>query len=826
MKTRKNNILILVIIIHLLAACASHVKPIVPMPQQTASSNEKPFLGIGYAVVDDLKGLPIPDSISKGLRITNLVPESAAHHAGLKIGDIIVSYDTHEITDPVHSFREYIQTAKKIGDPLILEVIRKNTEMTARQNDKQIRLQNIDAIKEMIGSQVPGSQITVSIDKEVLIQTIHVVLAAKPGTLRTPLPENKQLYPEFENIHDPYIDLSLNLIHDFHLDSTYKKILEQFDADEQWDDGFRLNLIRYIHREPLRAFTAADQTCNTLKKQIDKKKLSELPASVAMLLDEKIEINPNTLPSPPKDRKNPKEHFRFIETVINTSLIYRNQAFQKITKADQQFLIHNLYDVLTNPDGSTFSMTEEENHADESLQKITALSHEIDYASLISAAMILTSLADETWLEDFENCITDYKQDKLTKIPGVQGDILYVAETSAGKVIIGGKGPNLYDIKAGLIIDFGGDDIYLNNTGNADGSGLSMIIDMSGNDTYSATEKVSMGSGFLGIGMLIDLAGDDVYTGTSFSQGTGLMGVGVLADFQGNDHYTGQEYTQGVGLWGTGILLDQWGDDVYASTLMAQGVGGPKGVGILSDMTGNDQYLAIGKYKNSYGSKGIFDGLSQGFGFGFRGYASGGIGILMDSGGNDFFLAGNFSQGCGYAFGLGILKSTGDGDDRYLGSRYAQGCSAHSAAGILIEDGGNDHYSGAVGALQGAAWDMGVAVLADRSGNDIYESRNLFFSQAAAALTGFAIFMDQGGTDQYGFTENPNSKTSPDKDENNLSLFIDNGADPDQYNGKTEKNNLIQFNNRQSLRIDLDGDVKDALSNFRYRKLIRNIGSD
>ncbi|MBA4367276.1 MAG: hypothetical protein C0403_06515 [Desulfobacterium sp.] len=829
---KNNKILFIFLFLHLLAACASHVKPIVSLPEKTVSSDEKPFLGIGYSTIDNLKDLPIPDKIiSKGLRITHIVPESAAHHAGLKIGDIIISYDTHLIADTVYnnsslSFRDYFQTTKKIGDPLILEVIRKNTKMTSQQNDEKIHLQNIDSIKELVDKQPPGQQVTVSIDKEVLIRTIHVVLAAKPGIRQTPLPENKQLYPEFESIHDPYIDLSLNLIHDFHQQSTYEKILEQFDKDEQWDDGFRLNLFRYIHRNPLRAFTATDQTCNHLQKQIEKKELSELLVSVAKLLDEKIEIKPDTLPFPPKSRKDPKEHFRFIETAINTSLKYRNQAFKKITKADQQFLVNNLYDVLMDSDGSTFSMTDEENHADESLQKITALSHEINYSSLIIAAMILSRLADKTWLADFETCMIDYKHGQPISIPGVQGDILYIADTPAGKLIIGGKGPNRYDIQSGIIIDFGGDDIYLNGTANADGPGLSMIIDISGNDTYSATEQVSMGSGFLGIGMLIDLAGDDVYTGTSFSQGTGLMGMGMLADFQGNDHYSGQEYTQGVGLWGVGILLDRAGDDIYASTLMAQGVGGPKGVGVLSDMTGNDQYLAIGKHKNSYGSKGIFDGLSQGFGFGFRGYSSGGIGILMDSDGNDFFHAGNFSQGCGYAYGLGILKSAGDGDDRYLGSRYAQGCSAHSAAGILIDDGGNDHYSGTVGALQGAAWDMGLAVLVDRSGNDIYESRNLFFSQAAADLTGFAIFMDQGGTDQYGFTENRNSTTAHDKDENNLSLFIDNGGDMDQYNSKTEENNLIQFNNKQNLRIDLDGDINNSILNFNHRKLIRNIETD
>jgi hypothetical protein len=191
----------------------------------------------------------------------------------------------------------------------------------------------------------------------------------------------------------------------------------------------------------------------------------------------------------------------------------------------------------------------------------------------------------------------------------------------------------------------------------------------------------------------------------------------------------------------------------------------------------------------------------------------------MEGDGNDRFLAGNFSQGCGYAYGLGILKNGGQGNDRYMGSRYAQGCSAHSAAGVLIDDGGDDHYAGLMGALQGAAWDMGLAVLIDKSGDDTYDSRNLFFSQAAAAYTGIALFVDGNGSDRYYFS--PGQDKTPYRDQSNLSFFIDSGGDPDRYNEDTGPNSAIQITGKQHLHIDLDQDIVSSLQDAHYRKLIR-----
>ena len=809
----------------LLAACAVSGKPPVSPKAPAAVSDGEPFLGVGYAPITDFKTLPVPESITGGLRIVQIVPQSAAHLAGLRVGDIIVAYDTQKITRATgssfsDSFRDYIKTRKKIGEVLTLEIIRKETRMDAAQDNRKTSLPSMDAIRDMIQAMPYGHHARISIRKQVVMKTVDVILASKPGITSEQLPTNEQLYPQLEAIYDPYCDLSLKLVQDLHLENTYQAILDRFSENEQWDDSFRLTLFRYIHRDPLRAGIAAEQTCDALEKTVRSRSISDLLQTAAGILDESISIHTDPLPAPPQIGSPLLLHIRFIREITTLALQYRNQAVKDLSEKERRFLAENLHLALADSEGMTPSMEEFEARAEEPLQEITAIAHKIDYPALIASGILLARLADEQWLLDLQALLETLPADKSNTFPGVKGSILYVADTPAGPLIIGGKGANRYAIASGIIIDLGGDDIYLSDPGGTPREGVSLVIDFNGDDQYSATDPVSLGCGFLGSALLIDLSGDDTYAGTSFSQGCGIMGVGVLADHQGNDRYILQEYGQGTGIWGIGLLLDDDGQDIYTAGAMSQGVGGPKGVGLLSDLAGDDQYIATGRYASSYGTKGIFNGLSQGFGFGFRGIASGGVGIVLDGDGNDRFLAGNFSQGCGYAYGLGIMKNAGQGNDQYMGSRYAQGCSAHSAAGILIDDGGDDHYAGLMGALQGAAWDMGLAVLVDKSGNDTYESRNLFFSQADAAYTGLALFLDQQGTDRYYFT--PGKSKAPFRNQNNLSFFIDSGGETDQYNEDTSPNNAIQIKGNQYLRIDLDQDILPALLNAHYRELIQH----
>ena len=117
---------------------------------------------------------------------------------------------------------------------------------------------------------------------------------------------------------------------------------------------------------------------------------------------------------------------------------------------------------------------------------------------------------------------------------------------------------------------------------------------------------------------------------------------------------------------------------------------------------GEDTYLF--NVKSSAG-RSIWE-FGQGFG------AAGGIGVVLDSWGNDKWLSyglespglygfeGVYTQGTGFYGGVGVMADVGRGNDVYdaaITARtpdyYAQGFGAFGGFGILYEDGGDDTYS-------------------------------------------------------------------------------------------------------------------------------------
>ena len=389
-------------------------------------------------------------------------------------------------------------------------------------------------------------------------------------------------------------------------------------------------------------------------------------------------------------------------------------------------------------------------------QKLLSLGRKIDYSALAQSAQLIAQLSNDVWLANFKAIAAQFAKDhqgefqQYTKQVGA-GKIIYFEELPSGNLVILDQGDNEVSKSVSYLIDIGGNDHYRNNAGGAFDAQhpVSFLIDYAGEDNYASTSPVSQGSGFVGVGLLLDLQGDDIYISNGYAQGFSLFGVGLLIDVEGNDRYHGQEGHQGVGMWGLGLHLDLQGNDAYHAHFYAQGFGAPKGIGLLLDNSGNDFYYAKGKHQSAYGTSGVYSGFSQGAAFGLRRQASGGMGFLLDKQGKDRFEAGNFSQGTGYFFGMGVLRNSGEEDDRYYGSRYTQSASAHSAIGVLIEDGGDDYYSGILGASQSAAWDLAASVLIDKQGDDTYYSENNSFSIGAAAHNGFAIFIDEHGDDSY-----------------------------------------------------------------------------
>jgi hypothetical protein len=255
------------------------------------------------------------------------------------------------------------------------------------------------------------------------------------------------------------------------------------------------------------------------------------------------------------------------------------------------------------------------------------------------------------------------------------------------------------------------------------------------------------------------------------------------------------------------VLIDRGGDDVYQAQILSQGVGGPVGVGLIVDASGNDIYTANGPhFASAYQTPDVFLAMSQGFGFGIRGYAPGGIGAIYDLAGNDRYSVGEFGQGVGYFQGLGILHDAA-GDDQYIGSRYAQGSAAHQAAGILVDESGNDSYMCAGAAAQGMAWDQSVAMLIDRAGNDSYSGNVL--AQGSGAEQAIGILIDLDGQDTHQcltpcLGQSGDNTYHYDEDKVfSLSVLIHRGSENDTYpewrsNGELRRTGTLRFEDAAS----------------------------
>jgi len=432
----------------------------------------------------------------------------------------------------------------------------------------------------------------------------------------------------------------------------------------------------------------------------------------------------------------------------------------------------------------------------------------IDYAMLIKAGQLLSNIHNSSILELLRDIkpaegadpSRDILIDKFVTL-GYR-DSADVKIPLKGRFIVSGGEGMTYPEEAAIWIDLGGDDTYFGFCGGTPytiyknyrhrfGAGRSGLhIDLGGNDTYIRNTEGAIGAGFCGAGCLIDLDGDDRYSGYRLCQGAAFCGTGMLIDMSGSDIYTSQEESQGFAVFGAGLLYDAAGNDLYSGTRFVQGVGVTKGIGLLVDNSGDDRYVGTFKTPNGYGVENTWDGWSQGVGVGFRSVATGGIGLICDRAGNDRYEAGNFSQACGYFFGMGIFQDF-DGNDLVIGNRYCQGSGAHQAASLFRDHRGNDRYIGHEATNQAGVWDITAAYFIDDLGDDIYEASSI--SLGGASQNGFAAFLDGDGCDSYtslaGATVGAGGGNHyhPEYGAKSLGIFIDLGGDKDDYTKTFEK---------------------------------------
>lgn len=341
-------------------------------------------------------------------------------------------------------------------------------------------------------------------------------------------------------------------------------------------------------------------------------------------------------------------------------------------------------------------------------------------------------------------------------------------ETPRGVVIVGTPTKDVYEEDAWLLVDPGGNDVYRNNAG---GTGRvfrsALCVDLKGDDRYESEAPFTQGAARAGVAVLVDLEGDDRYQGASYCQGVGVCGVGLLADIQGRDVFEATDFAQGAAAFGYGCLFSGVGDDSFAIDHLGQGLGRTRGVGILQDAGGKDHYVTRPTHESMYsqwtGGRKVYWSFAQGCGFGFYGryeeelpdgskglvihdLMPGGIGVLIDNGGDDVYEGSMYAQGTAYFYGLGILADHA-GNDSYTATWYGQGAAPHFACGICADGGGNDHYVG-MHQVQGNGRDFSTAVFLDLGGDDVYEAEDRV-QGCGDRNDAYGIFVDVAGDDRY-----------------------------------------------------------------------------
>lgn len=742
---------------------------------------EKGLLGIATKLPARQPKEPGTDRVLQTVEVDRIMPDSAAEAAGLHEGDLIVSIDGEPFEDKddemLLAFRVAI-SKKHPGEKLKLRVLRGNAwlelDATIRPypRNKSVLKPHPDLEKKLSGN-----------DKSLL----HDVLEKEGLT-----DEFVRLIKEFQNETDEVVSPMIS---------------------KNGYNPFRLQEVNYVMYNPLQLPVVARKITDRLHGAFDKSH-HDLAALLRTAMDE---LDMTYIPAEQDGNKPPADLTEYVERLLKAIQHANSEraAVLSVLDADEidflyatapKLLVGDSDSVKKDKTGEAVEETEAMKREEETrLLRFFQLVLKLDLQRLFNAAAEVAQALDMETL-----AVLDKKAGKLEHYPSGwivhEKENLTVIDTPAGRVLIGGTKDNTYTEDAALILDFGGNDKYFNHAGGSTRlNPFSVVIDLSGDDVYSATDDFSQGAGLLGGGFLIDLEGNDRYTAKNFSQGAGILGVGMLADLAGRDQYTAITVSQGAGSYGIGVLAEGGGDDTYFGNYFVQGAGDTKGFGAIVEAGGNDNYFAGGLFEDLRAPGKSYKSMSQGFGFGIRPGesfvgVSGGIGVIAEAEGNDTYVADYFAQGSSYWFSLGILDDR-KGNDRYISGRYSQGAGIHSSAGVLIDGEGDDIYLADFGVAQGCGHDYGIGFLLDNGGNDRYISGTI--AQGAGNGNGIGVLSDNGGDDEYYLKSLGQGRGNfePSNDLGSFGFLFDTGGGTDVYS-QGGKNNSLNYKTQWGILLD------------------------
>ena len=497
----------------------------------------------------------------------------------------------------------------------------------------------------------------------------------------------------------------------------------------------------------------------------------------------------------PKLKQNilsPDDIFEYVYNLYMQSFYHQQLAFINLSETEKRELKFLSYDLLSEDIDSTRYKEFYQNHnisQYDSLKSndIVSLISKINFSQFYAGAYI--------FYKGFYNLKSYLKTHKLD----FSGE--YTLDTKFGKFFISTLGKsNFYDEKFAFILDVKGNDEYTSEINTDFYKPYFCQIDLSGDDIYENNQIGGLFSSRFGYGVHYDAKGDDIYKGGdySFSSWCGYL---LSIDQDGSDFYRGGLHSLGAASIGLSYLYDAFGDDIYSATEFAEGFASVLGVGILADTYGNDIYYCGGKYLHSPLAPDDYRTMSHGYGYGIRPDIGGGVGILFDKSGNDYYDGGVFSIGGAYWYALGIVIDE-KGNDFYNSVYYPQGSGIHLAGGFLLDESGEDSYYSKHGPGMGAGHDFSVGFLIDKSGNDEYSIEG---GLGLGLTNSVGVFIDENGNDRYVRKYSKNlGWANKSRDTGGIGIFIDKEG-KDEYSNEFAKNDTMWQRGYFGFAVDLKG---------------------
>jgi hypothetical protein len=485
----------------------------------------------------------------------------------------------------------------------------------------------------------------------------------------------------------------------------------------------RLSWYDHLLRHPLSAVSEAEQFTRDVHTAIieDRGGLARL----LPIISEKLDL---TRREPRKYRtaKSPQEAIEILKQALVEAKAAHAAALAPLTKGEVKELSSYIYPVMVANNTAAHTLNDRG-----TARRMVDLMEKMDRAALVTAAEALIPMSDPKLLEQLKN----YPENGDVDVPGVSGRVVARIDTPAGAIVIGGKGPNTYNLDSmasvALVIDLGGENTYYDGTASINRPVLANI-NLGGHNTYQSSKPATQAGSILAISMIVNAEGGNHYEGQDMCQASTIGGVGIIVEFGGDNVYRGRCRVQAQAIGGLAVIIGHGRGNNYHAGMWAQGLGGPLGFGIIDDIGGHDHYYLGGLYVNSYKPETPgYEGFGQGLGAGIRQVACGGIGMLLNGGGHTVYEFDYLSHGGGYWCGVGFARDFGGYSKRLIArknfyggersealfERFGIGWGCHYALGFCFDDKGHGTFEGSIMG-SGMGWDCSVGALCVFGGNN------------------------------------------------------------------------------------------------------------